>query len=77
MVYLDNGLLLTKQIFESFREVQHLYREHYVTNLEPMDAGELAEYFLDDAGDSEPVFSRQEIVDFMRSPETVMAKYDE
>ena len=77
VVYLDNGMLLTKQRFESYREVQHLYREHYITNLEPMDAGELAEYFLDDAGDSEPVFSRQEIEDFMRSPETVMAKFDE
>ena len=77
VVYLDNGILLSKQIFESFREVQHLYWEHYKADLGPMDTDELAEYFLDDAGSFEPVFERQEIEDFVRSPETVLAKYDE
>ena len=44
--------------------------------LRPLSTGDAGAVFQW-AGDSEPFFSRQEIENFMRSPETILAKYDE
>ncbi|QEL20924.1 hypothetical protein [Limnoglobus roseus] len=71
IVYCRSQMLLDRQKYESWRDVQVAY-EDYMTSLGPWSAAEIIGFLEDDWGadDSRWPFTRQAIADFFRSGES-------
>ncbi|QEL19236.1 hypothetical protein [Limnoglobus roseus] len=73
IVYCRSQMLLDRQTYESWRDVQGAY-DDYMTSLGPWSAAGIIEFLEDDWGadDSRWPFTRQAIADFFRSAESLL-----
>lgn len=68
LIYLENCILLSKTIYENWREVQDKYKDSYKTNLAPMTCEEIICFFKDDFGEEAHwPFSKGRILEFFKS----------
>ena len=51
LIYLDDGVLISKKLYLDWKEVQKEYWENYKTSLPPMTCEELIMFFRDDFGE--------------------------
>ena len=73
LIYLEDGMLLSKKDYSSWKEIQDEYYEKYTTNLTPMTCQDMISFFEMDFGDEEYwPFSRKRIVKFFESDELVI-----
>lgn len=73
LIYLENGLLLSKKHYDSWQQIQDEY-ETYKASLGPWSAYEVIEFFQDDYGvdEREWPFSQQQIKSFVHSDQQVI-----
>ena len=45
IIYLNDGMLLSKKEYSCWKEIQDEYYEKYITNLEPMSCDEMIFFF--------------------------------
>ena len=73
IIYLDDGVLLSKKEYSCWEEIQEEYYENYVASLSPMTCDEIL-LFLEDGFVEEEYwpFSRKRIIDFFKRDELII-----
>ena len=66
LIFLDHALVLTKQVYADWHEVQAEYYAHYKANLEPLSYEEIIN-FLNEEYENEMPFSEKELRQFFES----------
>ena len=77
IIYLDDGMILSKKKYSSWIDVQEEYYDKYKANLSPMTCEEVIQFFKEDFKEEENwPFSRNDIVEFFNSDDLVIYSYD-
>ncbi len=77
IIYLDDGMILSKKTYSNWMEVQEEYYDKYKANLSPMTCEEVIKFFEEDFKEEENwPFSKDDIIEFFNSKELVMCSYD-
>ncbi|MBQ8314154.1 MAG: hypothetical protein IJ427_14325 [Lachnospiraceae bacterium] len=73
VVYLEDGMLISKKEYSCWKEIQDEYYEKYITSFKPWSCEEIISFFEDDLGAEENwPFSRKRIIEFFRSDEILI-----
>lgn len=73
IIYLDNGVLLSKKEYKDWWEIQDEYYDHYKTNLTFSTYEEIIQFFKEDFKDEKNwPFSKNEIITFSESSDLVI-----
>lgn len=77
IIYLEDGMILSKKTYSNWMEVQEEYYDKYKANLSPMTCEEVIKFFEEDFKEEKNwPFSRDDIIEFFNSKELVMCSYD-
>lgn len=73
IIYLNDGMLLSKKEYSYWEEIQDEYYEKYITNLGPMSCDEIIFFFEDSFVQEENwPFSRKRIIEFFEKDEKII-----
>lgn len=73
IIYLDDGVLLSKKEYSCWEEIQEEYYENYVASLSPMTCDEILLFLEDEFVEEEYwPFSRKRIIDFFKRDELII-----
>lgn len=73
IIYLSDGMLLSKKEYSCWEEIQDEYYENYVASLSPMTCGEVLLFFENEFSQEEYwPFSRKRIIDFFKRDELII-----
>ena len=73
VIYLDDGILLSKKDYSCWKEIQDEYDETYITNLSPMSCDEILLFFKNSFQQEEKwPFSRERIITFFEKDELLI-----
>ena len=73
IIYLNDGMLLSKKEYSCWEEIQDEYYEKYIANLEPMSCDETIFFFEDSFVQEENwPFSRKRIIEFFEKDEMII-----
>lgn len=68
LIYLEDCIVLSKKVYNDWREIQDEYCNTYKTNFPPLNCEEIIAFFKDDFREEKYwPFSKKEIVDFFKS----------
>lgn len=76
LIYLDNGVVLTKKEYQDWREIQDEYWDHYKANLIPLTCENIIEFFeMDFREEAYWPFSKNDIIQFFEGEaETIYSR---
>ena len=73
IIYLDNGMLISKKEYANWLEIQEEYYENYKTSLLPMTCKEIISFFEEDFKEEKNwPFSKTCILDFFNSDDLLI-----
>lgn len=73
IIYLDNGVLLSKKEYKDWWEIQAEYYDHYKTNLSFSNYEDIIQFFKEDFKDEKNwPFSKNEIMAFSKNSDLVI-----
>lgn len=75
IIYLEKKVLLSKKLYEGWKECQNDYHHEYKTNMLPMSMEELFVFFSQDWGDDDSKwpFTKKDIYNFYQSNDSVLS----
>ena len=73
IIYLDNGMLISKKKYSNWQEIQEEYYENYKTSLLPMTCNEIITFFEEDFKEEKNwPFSKICILEFFRNDDLLI-----
>ena len=73
IIYLNDGMLLSKKEYSCWKEIQDEYYEKYIANLEPMSCDEMIFFFENEfVQEKNRPFSRERIIEFFEKDEIII-----
>jgi hypothetical protein len=74
LIYLEGNILLSKKVYNDWREIQEEYYENFKTSLIPMTCEDIISFFQEDFKDEDRwPFSKSRIISFFEGEEIVIS----